>query len=160
METKTKPELEVGCRVRFRALFSDVPPENWGDARTAAAVTLHDGETATVLSTILPDAEEKDHQYYNIRFEDGTEVDGVSGLHLELIPPPRKVEIITIEVDLAQASDKVAQALFDYLRTGTDADKEVDIIAGAVGDKDPDVKDQVNIKYDGQVINLWNGAFL
>jgi hypothetical protein len=76
-------------------------PADWGTECTCASnknrwegheescdiseLLAFDGKVAMVIGCDICDNEGQDNQYYSIKFDDGTEMDGVSGLSLKVV---------------------------------------------------------------------------
>lgn len=106
---EAQQSIPDGTRVRFE--LKDVPLEEFEEAATAAEA--HDGAEATVLRLgTFTELGEKDFEYYNIRFDDGIELQVISGYHLEVLtePAPQSTSVEDLDRLRRKPISKHAQA--------------------------------------------------
>jgi len=75
--------LSPGDRVLFDITGME---ETWmeDDPESAKIALSHNGEEATIISPeVATEIGDRDFEYYNIKFDDGEELEGVSGYHLD-----------------------------------------------------------------------------
>jgi len=76
--------MKEGQKVKFTNLAGHTDPDDWGLTKEEMEVMLsHEGQTAVITSADINDSEDDDYNYFSATFEDGFEVNAVSGFHFE-----------------------------------------------------------------------------
>lgn len=111
--------LKDGSKAIF--LFQGMKEDFLDNLMTQEQLDTREGLIVTVLSLeTYTELGEKDYEYYNIRFPDGTEEEGMSGYHLD----PVKEILTEVNPDIRKAANDIDGKCNQFLELISDLDLE------------------------------------